>query len=109
MRVLVVGVSVLAVVACAGDDRTEARLMEYSIIGPSAVRVMVDGCHANPAVTHLEQTATEVRVAVYRDRVEAWFGRSSCADSVTVELDDPLEDRSIVRATSGVAVPVARG
>lgn len=109
MRALVVVVSVLAVAACGGGDRTEARLMDYTLLGPSRVQVTVDGCHTNPTVTLLEETPTEVRLTVHRDPDGSWLGQGSCAGSVVLDLDEPLGSRSLVSAASGVAVPNAQG
>lgn len=109
MRAVVVVVCVLAIAACGGVDRTEARLVDYTLLGPSQVRVTADGCHTNPTVTLLEETATEVRLTVHRDSDRSWLGQGSCAGIVVLDLHEPLGSRSLVRAASGVALPDAEG
>lgn len=93
---------VLLTAGC-GHGSTEARLTGYSVIGPSTLVVSTDGCRLNPSVKDIEQTESEVRLLVLRDQPSA-LGTSSCAGTVTVELDEPLGERPLINAASGVEV-----
>lgn len=107
MKVLA-AVAMLLLTAGCGDGRTEARLTDYSVRGPSTLVVSVDGCRLNPSVEDLQQTESEVRLLVLRDQPSG-FGVSSCADIVTVEMDEPLGERPLINARSGVEVQPRTG
>jgi hypothetical protein len=105
MRLLAGLAAVLLTSACSGDGRTEARLSEYRVEGSDALRVAVDGCRVDATVEALEETATEVRILVMRNQPLGWFGHSDCADTVLVQLAEPLGSRAVINARSGVEVP----
>ncbi len=107
MRLLVGVAAVLLSVACS-DGRSQARLVDYRLESPDTLRVSVPDCRVNATVEDLQETATEVRILVLQDQPSA-FGRSLCADTVLVELAQPLGTRSVINARNGVAVPVLGG
>lgn len=108
MRFVAAGAALLLTGACAGDGRTAAQLFDYSLVTPSTLNVMVDGCRVDPAVEDLQETSTEVRLLVMRDQPSG-FGQSNCADVVVVELAEPLGTRALINARSGVEVQSSLG
>jgi hypothetical protein len=102
MKVLTAGIALLMTAAC-GDGRTEARLLDYRMLDPFTAGITVDGCHTDPVLKDVEETATEVRIAVRRDPLSG-FGQSNCLSFVEVVLNEPLGDRALVNAYTGEAV-----
>lgn len=99
--VLVAGSALLCLAACAG--RGEVNLVEYRVPDEkSRLVVTVDACNADPRLLKAEETSAEVRLFVEADL--SALGRSSCADSLTVDLSEPLGDRQVVDGHNGSIV-----
>jgi hypothetical protein len=102
VRLFALAVSLLLTVGCSGG-RGEVRLVEYRLVNPTTLQVVVDACRGNAEVEELEETPSEVRIAVVATR-PGWFGGSSCAEALDVPLDDALGTRVVIDATTGSPV-----
>lgn len=93
---------VVAVVAggCSGSTRGPVAIDNATLEGPTVLQINVVSCNGDPEVSQLEEAATEVRVEVVADLDPV----GDCQDTVTVELDAPLNGRSVVDLTSGRVV-----
>lgn len=71
---------------------------QYYLNGPTSLSVEVQSCHGEPAVSTFEEIGTTVRIEVvsttYREG-------NDCQDRITVDLEQPLDDRSVVDLTTG--------
>ena len=114
----IAGVVALAVVALIGGlmwvllngyttrEQVEVVDAEY-LPGQQALLLIVGTCQGNPELTQLEQTDSEVRVAVV-STIHHFQGGNACQDSVEVALEEPLAQRQVIDLASGTTVSVLR-
>jgi hypothetical protein len=102
MRVVALVVPLLLTAACSGG-RGEVRVLEYRLLNPTTLQIVVDACRGNAEVEDLEETASEVRIAVVATR-PGWFGSGSCAEALDVPLQRGLGARTVVDVSSGSVV-----
>ena len=103
VALLAVALLALAVLAARGPDRGPVSLVDYTVTGPRTLQVFVASCHGDPEVTSLQETTRQVRVEVTADRPGA--ESEACSDGLTITLESPLGDRSIVDENAFVPVP----
>lgn len=110
---LVLAVSLLAN-ACSllpGSDesRGPTPLVVYGVPrGQSAIELTVDSCHGEPELGRLESTDDEVRIEVVSTTYSG-EGAPECLDNLTVELGQPLGDRTVIDLSTGEEVPDLHG
>ena len=100
--VLVSALVLVCATGCGGRSRTFFAV--HGAPTSTELQLNVNSCNENLA-TDVSESATEVRVRVMSDRK---LGRSGgdCADSVTVNLSEPLGTRRVVDDSSGEVVQV---
>ena len=104
-RRIAVLVSALVLVCAAGcDGRSRTFFAVYGEPTSTELELNVASCNENLA-TEVRESATEVRVRVMSDR-KLGRDRGDCADSVTVDLSEPLGTRRVVDESSGEVVEV---
>lgn len=64
------------------------------------LQVMVESCQGEPEISAVDETDTEVQVAVVSTTYTS-FGTEVCRDYVIVELAQPLGDRTVIDALTG--------
>jgi hypothetical protein len=97
-------ISVLVVAACGGSHHVAA----VSVIGNTTslsedgrtLTFAVNSCHGSPEVTVTAASATEIKLVVHANV----SSDDKCADSATITLSQPVDDRSVVDGTTGKTV-----
>jgi hypothetical protein len=80
--------------ACSsGPSRGPVNLTEAILVNPTTISFGVPSCNGEPEVSRLDETATEVRIEVVST---VYPEGDSCADSIRVELEEPLGDREVI-------------
>ena len=93
---------VLLLIVLSGCGRHDVEVLEAIAWADStAVNLGVGSCNAEPKVEVVSQTEQAVRVRASADR-----SSDSCADAVSICLDEPLGDRLLVDDTTGEMVDV---
>lgn len=84
--------------------RGEVAILEADPRPQAQLFVVVAACGSQPHVTTLEETAGSVRVGV-----SIWrhfrTGGDDCADSIVIDLNEPLGQRTVIDASTGQPVP----
>lgn len=75
----------------------------YANPAPDRVVVSVDGCDGSAHVAEFTETPQTVEIRVESDPP----GPDACADSITVELEQPLAGRRVIDLSRGVEVQPA--
>jgi len=73
---------------------------EYFDTGGSSIGVAVQSCNGEPELTTLEQGADEVRIEVESTTYADGDG-DACRDSLTIDLDQPVGDRTVIDLSTG--------
>lgn len=100
-RVASIVLIAVAATACSkATPVTEVALLDGA---SRTLTVSVNTCNANPraAVVEGEQ---QITITVEADRQP--LGLDDCADSIAIELEEPLGDRRVIDGTSGQELPV---
>lgn len=71
---------------------------EYFDAEGSSIGVLVESCNGNPELTVLEQKDDEVRIEVVST---TYANGDDCLDGITIDLDQPVGDRTVVDLTTG--------
>jgi hypothetical protein len=72
----------------------EAPIHSVEVYPDGSLILIVGSCNGDPEIEHLEETGTEVRVAV--SATEYYGGGGDCLDTLEAQLEDPLGERVIV-------------
>lgn len=81
-------------------ERVPTAILSYSIAGDDSLGVAVDSCGGQPQVRTIEETDEEVRLEVVANNPTGGI-RWMCRDSVVMDLERPLGDRTLVDLTTG--------
>ena len=84
--------------------RGDVAILEAEPRPQAQLYVDVAACGSQPHVTTLEESSDAVRVGV-----SIWrhfrTGGDDCADSITIDLNEPLGQRTVIDASTGQPVP----
>ena len=86
--------------------RHEVSVVEAELRSPDRLTLIVASCNKNPKVSMLRETEIDVQVRVKSDSHPFLLGGQDCLDAVEVQLQQPLEGRSIFDRHSGRPVSV---
>ena len=76
--------------------RHEVSVVEAELRSPDRLTLIVASCNKNPKVSMLRETEVDVQVRVKSNSHPFLLGGQDCLDAVEVQLQQPLEGRSIV-------------
>lgn len=85
----------------ASEDLVSVRVSYFERLASSRLRLTLDRCGGDYSVD-VDETNSEIRVGVVAPGQAGV--RLDCADQVTVALDEPLGDRSVVDAGTDAAI-----
>ncbi len=95
-------IATFCLVGC--SQRGEIAVSLWDETSPESTSLLLDvpACDSSPELQVVE-TEVEVIVTVTADKNSGCS--TSCADSVTVELQEPLGDRKVIDSSTGKEVP----
>lgn len=96
-RIVGLLVIVAAVAACSPDQGRGPQPIVGWSVADSEVHLWVDTCNGEPEAEVVE-TSTDVTITVVSTRQNPGDG---CQDNLTVELDAPLDGRTLVDGATG--------
>ena len=96
-----------------GAWRSDVSIRDVKLAAPDTLILAVESCHGSPRVAMSHETDVDVLVRIISFSTPMHGGRD-CLDSVNVNLEEPLGDRSVVDMHSsetfrGPLQPFARG
>ena len=86
--------------------RVSVSVDSAELLSPNELLLIVSSCNKNPGVSMLRETRVDVQVRVVADSHPFLLGGQDCQDTVKVQLEGPLEGRSIFDRHSGRSVSV---
>ena len=86
--------------------RVSVSVYSAELLSPNELLLIVSSCNKNPGVSMLRETDVDVQVRVVADSHPFLLGGQDCQDAVKVQLQGPLEGRSIFDRHSGRSVSV---
>lgn len=87
--------------------RTTVAVTEARAPAGPTVDLFVASCNGDPEVTALVQSPDDVRIEVTSTVPAPGWGGDDCLDGLTVTLDAPLGDRTLIDLTTGEQVPAS--
>lgn len=88
------------------DSQSERRPVTptaANLASPTEIWVDVPSCHGNPVMDEIEEGDEQVRIRIVTTMSDP---RRACLDGLSITLDDPLDNRTVIDLVTGQPIDV---